>query len=109
MTYDSGFHDPGFFSWWVEQQTIALSKLMDEDTRLLIGVPVYTEGSNFDPEAENIETGLVGYTRGLTNLRSDPENIDGIAIYPYWEMNEGKWQVLKTYMDYAINIPESVE
>ncbi|MFT7184325.1 MAG: hypothetical protein ACI9QC_000664 [Oceanicoccus sp.] len=109
MTYDTGFHDPAFFSWWVEQQTIALSKLMDDDTKLLIALPVYSEGSNFDPEAENIETGLVGYTRGLTNLRSNSDSIDGIALYPYWEMDEAEWQVLKTYLDYAIDIPESVE
>jgi hypothetical protein len=109
MTYDSGFHDPDFFSWWVEQQTIALSNLMDEDTHVLIGLPVYSEGSNFDPEAENIETGLVGYTRGLTNLRSNSEAIGGIAIYPYWEMDEAEWQVLTSYLDYAIDIPESVE
>jgi len=104
MTYDTGFHDPGLFSWWVEQQTIALSKLMDENTRLLIGLPVYDEGSNFDPLTENLESGLIGYTKGLSNLRSNREGIDGIAIYPYWMMDEEEWIILNTYLNHEVDL-----
>lgn len=99
MTYDTGFHDPGFYSWWVEQQTVALSKLMDGETRLLIGLPVYESGSNIDPETENLESGLVGYARGLSNVRSNADAIDGVAIYPYWEMDELEWQILNSYLN----------
>jgi hypothetical protein len=60
---------------------------------------VYEEGSNIDPFTENLETGIIGFTRGLSNLRSKPDAIDGIAIYPYWEMDELEWDILKAYLN----------
>lgn len=105
MTYDSGFRDPDFYSWWVEQQTVALSQLMDSGTRLMIGLPVYEEGASFDPNAENLQTGLVGYTRGVSNLRSVPEVIGGVALYSFWEMDENEWDILNSYLSNEIDLP----
>lgn len=95
MTYDTGFKDPDLYSWWVEQQTISLSSILPEGKELFIGIPSYDEGSNIDPNAENIETGLKGFEKGVQNYRSNPENITGLAIYPYWTMDDAEWESLK--------------
>lgn len=94
MTYDTTFHDPALYSWWVEQQTIALSKTLPQGKELYIGIPAYEDG--VDPGAENIITGLEGYTRGLTNLRSKTGKITGVAVYPYWEIDDDEWNTLET-------------
>ncbi len=93
MTYDTTFHDPALYTWWVEQQTIALSKTLPEGKELYIGIPAYEEG--VDPLAENIRTGLEGYARGLTNLRSKAGKITGVAVYPYWELDDEEWNLLE--------------
>ncbi len=95
MTYDTGFKDPDLFSWWVEQQTISLSSILPKDIELFVGIPSYDKGSNIHPEAENIETGLKGFEKGVQNYRSDPDKITGIAIYSYWTMDDAEWDSLK--------------
>ncbi len=97
MTYDTGFKDPDFYSWWVEQQTVALSNRVGPDVQLLIGIPCYSEGAHFDPKAENLSSALLGYERGLQNLRTNSEAVTGLAVYPFWEMDEGEWTTLKTF------------
>ena len=94
MTYDTGFHDPRLYTWWVEQETIALSRLVPEGTEVFIGIPSYEEGESIDPNTENIETGITGFYRGVQNLRSKIENLTGIAIYAYWEMDSDEWTLL---------------
>jgi hypothetical protein len=94
MTYDTNFHDPRLYSWWVEQQTVQLSNLMPENTELLIGIPSYETGESMDSDAENIETGITGFYRGATNYRSNLDKITGIAIYSYWEMDNDEWPLL---------------
>lgn len=95
MTYDTGFKDPDLYAWWVEQQTISLSSILPEGKELFIGIPSYDEGSNIDPKAENIETGLKGFKKGVQNYRSDADKITGLAIYPYWTMDDSEWEALK--------------
>lgn len=97
MTYDTGFKDPDFYSWWVEQQTVALSNRLAPDVQLLIGIPCYSEGAHFDPKAENLSSALLGYERGIQNLRTNAEAVTGLAVYPFWEMDEGEWTTLKTF------------
>lgn len=96
MTYDTGFHDPKLYEWWVEQQTVALSQIVPSTVALRIGLPVYAEGASLDPNAENLSTGLAGFERGVQNVRSQLSQLQGIAIYPYWEMDESEWTILKT-------------
>lgn len=95
MTYDTNFHDPNLYEWWVEQQTIAISQFLPNDTELFIGIPSYDEGESIDPEAENLQTGLTGFNRAVQNLRSNSDQITGVAIYAYWEMDEDEWNLLK--------------
>ncbi len=106
MTYDTGFKDSKLYSFWVEHQIVALSKLMDDETSLLIGLPVYEEGTSFNPEAENLESGLIGYTKGISNIRSNLKAIDGIALYPYWEMDKEEWQILNSYLNHEIDLSQ---
>lgn len=94
MTYQTVFHDPALYTWWVEQQATRISNIID--TQLLIGLPVYEH--NIDPSAENLKSGLTGYQNAVQNLRTDRSTLDGIAIYPYWEMDQNDWQLLnETY------------
>lgn len=95
MTYDSGLSSASDYSWWVEQQTIALSDRLTPDTELFIGIPSYEEGSAIDPKAENVQTGIDGFWKGFHNLRSDHEKISGLAVYAYWEMSAEEWAQLK--------------
>ncbi len=107
MTYDTGFRDPRLFSWWVEQQTLALSKRVGPDVELFIGVPCYNEGARFDPLAENIASSLLGYERGVQNLRTKTANVSGLAIYPYWEMDETEWTQLRTFFqNHETDLPQ---
>ncbi|MBI2463520.1 hypothetical protein HYV57_01030 [Candidatus Peregrinibacteria bacterium] len=94
MTYDSRLTKPWLYSWWVEQQTIYSTKaLKGTRAKILIGIPVYKKASaSFFPEAENITTGLIGITRGLNNIRATLSAFDGVALYPYWTLEEQDWK-----------------
>lgn len=89
MTYDSTLNDPALYSWWVEQQTLAVSNLVPDKVELFIGIPSYGDG------AENIQTGLAGYIKGYRNIRADYARLSGIAIYSYWETDDAEFQTLK--------------
>ncbi|MBI5754592.1 hypothetical protein HZA41_00050 [Candidatus Peregrinibacteria bacterium] len=106
MTYDSSITSPWLFSFWVEQQVVyATQAVKNKKARILIGIPAYKEKTaSFDPEAENIETGLLGLILGIRNIRSNLESFSGIAIYPYWTMEESDW---KTYDTLSGQIPLS--
>lgn len=95
MTYDTKFHDPALYAWWVEQQTIMMSRRMPKNVELMVGIPNYETGSAIDPLAENLQTGITGYQRALTNLRSKKNRIGGLAIYAYWEMDQSEWDLLQ--------------
>lgn len=97
MTYDTGFKDPKLYSWWVEQETLSVSKLIPDGKEFFVGIPSYDEGSNFNPEAENLKTGLKGFLKGIQNYRSKLDNISGLAIYTYWHMSEDEFNILKNY------------
>ncbi len=99
MTYDTHFKDPALYTWWVEQQTLALSQRLPEGKELFIGLPTYEEGQALDPRAENLRTGLEGVRRGLSNLRSRPAKITGVAVYSYWETQADEWSILSSQID----------
>jgi hypothetical protein len=108
MTYDTGFNRSDLYSWWVEQQTLSLSRILDSNTELFIGLPTYDEGSSINPHAENLESGLKGFQAGIENLRSKKNNIQGLALYPYWEMSTEEWDTLKSWIDdYRSDLPDN--
>lgn len=95
MTYDTQFKDPLLYQWWVEQQTIFLSRIVPKGTELYIGVPSYHSGLAIDPTVENVQTGINGFQQGRYNIRSMGKKVTGLAIYSYWEMQEHEWALLK--------------
>lgn len=95
MAYDTGIKQDWLYRWLVEEQTIWLSNLL-AGTELFVGIPSYDEVTDaFDPEVENVQNGLEGIIGGLNNIRSEEENFAGVAIYPYWEMDETEWLIYK--------------
>lgn len=96
MTYDTGFKDPNLYQWWVEQQTIATSNLVPDNVELFIGIPSYNVGESFDPNAENVSTGLAGFLRGYNNIRTSIDRVKGIAVYSYWETDESEFKSLES-------------
>jgi hypothetical protein len=95
MAYDTGLAHDWAYEWLVKEQTIWLTDLLD-GTELFVGIPAYDEEKvGFDPEVENIGTGLRGIVKGLNNARSNEENFEGVAIYSYWEMDGDEWGTFK--------------
>ncbi|MDA1060189.1 MAG: hypothetical protein O3B47_00145 [bacterium] len=93
MAYDTGIDRDWLYIWLVKEQTIWLSNLLD-GKELFVGIPAYNEKTEaYDPEIENIENGLKGILAGLNNIRSNENNFAGVAIYPYWEIDDEEWQV----------------
>lgn len=93
MAYDTGINRDWLYKWLVEEQTIRLTNLL-EGKEVFIGIPAYDEEKEgFNPKVENIENGLIGVISGLNNIRSEEENFAGVAIYPYWEVDEHEWTV----------------
>ena len=96
MTYDSGMFTSWLYEQFVRFQVIQISCAVDgTGAQLLIGIPTSEENTRtHNPTAENITSGLQGVIDGLNDAETRPENVSGVAIYPYWEMDETEW---KTY------------
>ncbi len=97
MTYDTRLSDPKLYRAWVAIQTSHVSRILPPETRLRIGLPVYVDGPSLNPDAENLKTGLQGYHMGASNILTHHKNLAGIALYPYWEMQEDEWDLLNQY------------
>lgn len=100
MAYDTSIKDPWLYKWLVKEQTIWLTRLL-KGKEVFIAIPAYDDATqNFDPKVENVENGIRGIIAGLNNIRSRDENFAGIAIYPYWQVDEKEWQ---TYSNLWLN------
>ncbi len=95
MTYDTSLSDSEHYIWLVEQQIIYLTQaLAPFEVELLIGIPTYEDDKeSFDPEVENMETGLEGVIQGLNNKRTTVDTFTGVAIYANWETDESEWKI----------------
>lgn len=64
---------------------------------ILLGLPAYDDAGvgYHDPRVENLRNGLRGVHAGLSSFSVVPANYRGIAIYCEWEMDEGKWALLR--------------
>lgn len=93
MAYDTGLKSEWMYKWLVSEQTVWLTNLLS-GKELFIGIPAYdTPSEAFDPDVENVGSALRGVIRGMNNVRSDEENFAGVAIYPYWEIDEDEWGI----------------
>jgi hypothetical protein len=97
MTYDTSLSDSRLYKWLVQEQTIWVTRLFKgSETEVFIAIPAYDEETAaFDPEVENIKTGIEGVVSGLNNIRSNEKNFAGIAIYPYWYIDQQEWEFYK--------------
>ena len=84
MAYDSGLVFPRDYINWVRYQTWrSQDALQDLSTELVIGVSLSAEWTlSHQTQAETLPFALAGITAGLG------ERLDGIAIYPFWELDE---------------------
>lgn len=100
MTYDTGFQKDWTYRWLVREQVVGVTKLF-KDKEVFVAIPAYEEKKpGFDPEIENVESGMRGIINGLNNSRSRDKNFAGVAIYPYWEFDEDE---IKTYRKLWLN------
>ena len=60
-----------------------------------LGIPAYEDaGAGYHyPNAENISSALRGISAADRH-----EDIDGIALYCEWEMDENKWQIWRKFI-----------
>ncbi len=91
MTYDTGIKKEWKYKWLIKEEIIRLTTLLP-DKEVFIGIPSYEDDKvGFDPDVENVRTGVSGIIMGLNDIRSNKESFAGIAIYPYWEMDGSEW------------------
>jgi hypothetical protein len=66
-------------------------------TQVLLGIPAYDDSTvgYHSPKVENLENAVLGVHASLIHLEQLPENYAGIVIYCEWEMDNGKWNLLK--------------
>ncbi|MBN1963342.1 MAG: hypothetical protein JW910_01765 [Anaerolineae bacterium] len=95
MTYDSGLFFPvDYRAWMAYQVRRVAAALADTDAHILIGVPASEEWTlSHHVMAEYPANALAGLREGLTASEA-PGAIDGIAVYPYWEVSDGEWAVI---------------
>jgi len=98
MVYDTGIDHDFLYKWFVKEQVIWVTDLMDDpiarDTMLLIGIPAYEDVKDgFNPDVENVGNAILGLINGLNDIRSSHEKFTGIAIYPEWEIDEREWLI----------------
>jgi len=93
MTYDTSIDDEWLYRFLVRHQVIATTRAL-RDTEVFVGIPTYAdEKDSFNPEVENIKTGLQGITDGLNNLRSNRKSFAGVSLYSNWETDETEWGI----------------
>ncbi len=93
MVYDTSIQEGYLYRLLVREQLIWVSKLFKEK-EVFIAIPSYDYTTKaFNPEVENMENGIKGIISGLNNARSRVENFAGLAIYPYWTIDENEWEI----------------
>lgn len=90
MAYDSGLVFPrDYRNWMAYQVARSQEALSHESTELVIGASLSAEWTvSHQTQAETLELALAGMKRGMA------ERLDGIAIYPFWEMNQAQSQLI---------------
>ncbi len=97
MTYENSIKQAWLYRYFIKNEVIWLTQLFsDLDTKVIIGLPTYDKASEtFYPDAENIESGLLGVIDGLNSWRSENDSFQGVALYGSWTTDEKEWQTLE--------------
>jgi hypothetical protein len=98
MAYDSGLFFPSDYREWLAYQVRQSAEaLAGIDTHFLIGLPASEEWTpSHQVPAEYLANALYGLSVGL-NQTDYPHIIDGIAIYPHWEISDDEWALLDEF------------
>ncbi len=93
MAYDSTLTSAWLYRQWLRFQVIGISKAVQgTQVELLFGVPTSEEPTaTHRPDIENVSNGLQGVLDGLNDQEAVSGAVQGVAIYPYWEMDASEW------------------
>jgi hypothetical protein len=96
MAYDSGLFLPTDYRAWVAYQVRnSTEALKAVEIDFLIGLPTSEEWTrSHHVIAETLHNALYGVRIGLSQI--DTSIVDGIALYPYWEMDNDEWGLIET-------------
>ena len=97
MTYDSLMLHPVLYRLWLREQVRGIGRsLADSEVELLIGISVSRERTmTHRPNAENMQSGLVGTCAGFHSAGC---KAGGIAVYAAWEAEEVDWRIWETWL-----------
>jgi hypothetical protein len=95
MVYDSGLFLPADYRAWATYQVREVANaLANTEAEVFIGLPVSQEQTpSHHVAAENLTQALHALAVGLSEAAT-PQTVTGIALYPYWEIDDAKWLLL---------------
>jgi spore germination protein YaaH len=98
MAYDSGLFFPSDYREWVKYQVeTSATALKGLNIDFLVGVPASEEWTlSHNTTSEYLANALYGVQAGLAESDT-PGNIDGIAVYPHWEIDASEWALLDKF------------
>ena len=90
MAYDSGLPFPrDYLNWLTYQVEASAISLRDTGGELIIGLPTSEEWTpSHQTQAESLRNALAALSAGIS------DRIDGIAVYPFWEMDDEEWRLI---------------
>ncbi|MBN1287723.1 MAG: hypothetical protein JXB47_20150 [Anaerolineae bacterium] len=98
MTYDSGLIFPSDYRSWMAYQARSIANALEDlDVHVLIGIPAFEE------ETLSHHAAVEATANALYGLRMSfvesvvPVAINGIAVYPYWEIDGDEWAALDAF------------
>jgi len=96
MMYDTAVRFEKVYRWLMARWSREVVE-WSVNAEVLLGLPAYRdEGVGYhDPRVENLGNALMGIHEGLGRYEKLPGNYRGIALYSEWEMDEGKWAVMR--------------
>lgn len=102
MAYNSGLSTSGDYIEWMAYQVEAFAEAISElgeGTTLIVGIPTYdAEPPGHDPDVENVQSALQGYSLGLEQAGEAAAFVQGIAIYADWETDETEWEQFNAWV-----------
>jgi hypothetical protein len=99
MAYNSGLTSPFDYIEWmayqVESYAIALDEV-DSGAQIMIGIPTYdNELPGHNTAVENVSSALSGVRLGLERSAGAANQVQGVAIYAGWAMDDTEWLQFK--------------
>ncbi len=92
MMYDTASPRDWLYGTIVAYETWRLARIAGPDTTLFMGVPTYEERHwGFNPDAENMRSGLRGIRIGLHYAGTPAPGSFGAAVYAGWTTDEAEW------------------